>query len=195
MSDTTTTTELPQYQSGELPRNWGALLTLGILMLVLGTIGLIWTPAYTIGVAMVFGAFLVTAGSVQLISAFTSGESNWKGRLTHVLIALVYLVGGGFALFNPPGAAAGLTLFIASMLLAIGVIRIVHGIQQKKRGWAWLWPVVLGLIDILIGIILAAGWPVTSVWAPGLLFAIELLMNGWYLVLVAWASRKIDASK
>ncbi len=195
MSDTNVTTELPQHTSGELPKNWGSLLTLGIMMLVLGTIGVIWTPAYTIGVAMVFGAFLVTAGAVQLISAFTSGETNWKGRLTNILIALIYLIGGGFALLNPPGAAAGLTLFIASMLLAIGVIRIIYGVQQKKRGWAWLWPIVLGVADILIGIILAVGWPITSVWAPGLLFAIELLMNGWYLILVAWASRKLESSK
>ncbi len=193
MTDNNQGADLPRHASGELPRNWGALLTLGILMLVFGTMGIIWAPAYSIGVAMVFGAFLLGAGSVQLISAFTSGEKTWKGKLAHTLVALVYIIAGGIALWNPVGAAAGLTLFFASLLLAIGAIRIVYGFQQKKQGWSWLWPVFLGLLDIAIAALLTIGWPATGIWVPGLFFAIELLMNGWYLVLTAWTSRKAGA--
>ncbi len=181
--------EIQAHATGELPVNWGVLLTLGVLMVVLGSMGIIWAPIYSIGVAMVFGAFLMAAGIVQLVSTFSAGEKNWKGRLVNVLVAIVYIIGGGVALFNPPAAAAGLTLVMASLFLAIGAIRIVFGFQQRKNDWPWVWPVVSGLINIAIAVILVMEWPISGIWAPGLFFAIELLMNGWFLIATAIAAR------
>ncbi len=191
MTAQTVREKIQAHITGELPINWGVLMTLGVLMVVLGTMGIIWAPIYSIGVAMVFGAFLMAAGIVQLVSTFSAGEKNWKGKIVNILIAIIYIIGGGVALFNPPAAAAGLTLVMASLFLAIGVIRIVFGFQQRKNGWAWVWPVVSGLIDIAIAVILIMDWPISGIWAPGLFFAIELLMNGWFLIVTAIAARNV----
>jgi uncharacterized membrane protein HdeD (DUF308 family) len=189
MTAQTVREKIQAHITGELPVNWGVLMTLGVLMVVLGTMGIIWAPIYSIGVAMIFGAFLMAAGIVQLVSTFSAGEKNWKGKIVNILVAIIYIIGGGVALFNPPAAAAGLTLVMASLFLAIGVIRIVYGFQQRKNGWAWVWPVVSGLIDIAIAVILIMDWPISGIWAPGLFFAIELLMNGWFLIATAIAAR------
>lgn len=191
MSEQTLDEQKQAQTSGELPVNWGALMTLGILMVVLGTMGIIWAPIYSIGVAMVFGAMLMAAGIVQLISTFTAGEKNWKGKLVNILIAIFYIIGGAIALFNPPTAAAGLTLVMASLFLAIGAIRIVHAFKQRQKRWSWVWPMLAGLIDIALSILLVIGWPVSAIWAPGLFFSIELIMNGWILYGTAIAARKL----
>lgn len=187
-------TESIKYQAhitGELPFNWSAIMTIGVLMVVIGVMGIFWAPVYSIGVAMVFGAFLLAVGIVQLISIFTAGETDWKGRLINIIIAIIYMIGGGFALFDPPAAAAGLTLMIASLFLAIGVLRIVFAFKQKANGWDWGWPLATGIIDIVIAVILTLGWPVFGIWAPGLFFAVELLMNGWLLIATASAAKKL----
>lgn len=187
----TETVKVEAHLSGELPFNWSALMTLGVLMVVIGTMGIFWAPVYSIGVAMVFGAFLLAVGIVQLVSIFTAGETNWKGKLTNILIAIIYIIGGAFALFNPPAAAAGLTLVIAALFLALGIIRIIFAFKQRKNGWDWVWPFTIGLIDIVIAIFLTLGWPAIGLWAPGVFFSIELLMNGWLLIATASAAKKL----
>ena len=61
---------------------------------------------------------------------------------------------------------------------------------QLKPAQGWYWPLVSGLISILLGIMILAKWPVSGLWVIGLFVAIELIFNGWSYVFVALAARK-----
>ncbi|HFD11773.1 MAG TPA: hypothetical protein ENJ32_04820 [Crenotrichaceae bacterium] len=189
----TKTVKVEAHINGELPFNWSALMTIGVLMVVIGTMGIFWAPVYSIGVAMIFGAFLLAVGIVQVVSLFTAGETHWKGKLANIIIAIIYIIGGGFALFNPPAAATGLTLMLSVLFLGIGLTRITYAFKQKANGWAWLWPLVSGVIEIIIAIILMLEWPAFGIWVPGMFFALELLMNGWLLIATASTAKKLTS--
>ena len=187
MSTTPQADALPEVK---LPQKWGGLLTLGIVMLALGTIGLGMTVALTLGTVLVFGGFLLGGGILQLIAVFRDAESGWKGRVFHFVTALLYILMAALIIYDPVGASAGITLFIAALFIALAVNRFSTAWQNRKQGQGWALPAIAGVADVVLAAIIVGQWPVSGLWVIGLLVAIELLFNGWLLVLVALAARK-----
>jgi uncharacterized membrane protein HdeD (DUF308 family) len=79
---------------------------------------------------------------------------------------------------------------LAGVLIAVGVIRITMGIQHRKAATGWYWPVLSGVVSILLGGMIIFQWPVSGLWVIGLFVAVELILNGWSYVFVALAARK-----
>ena len=171
---------------GDLQKNWGWLLALGIVCVILGTIGLGMTFVLTMASVLFFGILLLIGGGVQFVQAFKC--KGWKGIVWHVLIAILYVAAGVVVVGNPLGASVILTLFLAGMLIVVGLVRIVMAFQM--RGFKnWIWPLLGGIISIILGAVIMAGWPVSGLWVIGLFVAIELIVNGWCYILVALAAR------
>ena len=175
----------------ELPRKWGWLLALGILMLVTGSIGLIQSVAMTLVTVLFFGAIIMVNGTFALVQTIMDKEEKWRGKMVHVLLGVLYIGAGALILVNPVAASAALTLFLGGIFLAMGIIRIVYGLRLRKLGWKWVMPVVIGVVDILFAIILGMSWPVSGLWVIGIMVSIELLMYGWMLTFTALAVRKM----
>ena len=175
---------------GSLERHWGWMLALGILSLVLGVIGLYMSVALTIVSVLFFGALLVVAGIAQAIQAVRA--TGWRSVALHVGIAVLYIVGGGIALYDPVAASLSLTIFIAAMLLVAGVFRAVMAFQMRPTsGWGW---VLLGaILSFLLGLLIFIQWPVSGLFAIGLFVAIELIIDGWSCILFALAAKSSDA--
>ncbi len=173
---------------GEVKQNWGWLLGLGILSILLGTIGLGGQMAFGLTWAtMVFlGALLMVSGIFQIIEAFKC--KGWKGILWHVLIGLLYVVGGGVIFVDPMLAAAGFTLMLAWVLIIVGIMRIIMAFQLRDSK-GWFWPLLAGIASIVLGGIILAEWPISGLWVIGLFVAIELIFNGWSYVFIALAAR------
>ena len=87
-------------------------------------------------------------------------------------------------------ASGVLTLVLAGILIAVGVIRISMGIQLRKAVAGWYWSLLSGIVSILLGGMIVFQWPVSGLWVIGLFVAIELILNGWSYVFVALAARK-----
>ncbi len=172
---------------GELKKNWGWLLALGIVCIALGTLGFYMTFAFTLATVWAFGMLILAAGIFQLINTYLC--KGWKGVLWHVLIALLYVAAGGVIALDPLLASSYLTLVLAGILIAVGVSRIIMGLQLRPAvGWYWL--PLSGLVSILLGGMIIAQWPASGLWVIGLFVAIELLFNGWSYLFVALAARK-----
>jgi uncharacterized membrane protein HdeD (DUF308 family) len=172
---------------GGVAKRWGWLLALGILLLVLGIIGLGMTVALTIASVLFFGFLLLIGGGVQLAHAFTC--RGWRSIVMHALIALLYIVAGFAVITDPLVASAALTLLIAILIIAIGVARLVMAWQLRgSRGWGWL--LAAGILAVVLGLIIAAHWPISGLWVIGLFVAIEMIAHGWTLILMALALRE-----
>ena len=172
---------------GDLKKTWGWLLALGILSLVLGTLGFYMTFGLTLASVLFFGILLVVEGIVQLVDAFTC--KGWKSVLWHVLIALLYVWGGIVMIMDPVLASSVLTLMLAWILIAVGVFRAIMAFQLRPVN-GWFWPLLSGLISILLGAMIIAHWPLSGLWVIGLFVAIELIFNGWSYVFIALAARR-----
>lgn len=172
---------------GALERNWGWLLALGILFIVLGTIGIGMAVALTMASLFVFGVLLVAAGVIQLIEAFKN--KGWKSRLWHVLLGVLYIVGGIEVLNDPVLASQILTLLLAVTVVAIGIVRVVMALQHRGTA-GWVWTLLGGIISIALGALIYASWPVSALWLIGMYVAIDLIFTGWSYVLLALAARR-----
>jgi len=176
----------PPVLFGELEKNWGWLLAFGLASIVLGTIGLGMTFVLTQATIVFFGVLLVVGGVFQLLHSLKC--RGWKSTGWHVLIALLYVAGGILMVLNPVVAGLTLTLFLAGILVAVGILRIFMAFQMRPaKGW-W-WPLLAGIVSAALGVMIFAEWPQSGLWIIGLFVAIELIFNGWSYLFVALAAR------
>jgi uncharacterized membrane protein HdeD (DUF308 family) len=188
MANTTSPVAAGDYDAlfGEVKQYWGWMLASGIFFIILGVVGLGMTFALTVFSILFFGVILIIGGAGQLVEAFRC--KGWKGILWHVLIGLLYIVAGIFIIVRPIEGAATLTLFIAVILIIVGIFRIIMALQMRHFG-SWFWPFLSGVISILLGTMIYSQWPVSGLWVIGLFVAIEMIMHGWAYVCVAMAAK------
>lgn len=189
---------------GELKLNWGWLLALGILMVVLGVIGLGMSYALTLVAVIYFGVLAIIAGIAQLIDAWRC--KGWKSIVWHVLIGLLYVGAGLVMIFMPVEAAFWLTLLLAAALIVIGVFRVIMAFQIEAGSGARVWVIASGLISIVLGILIYSvvqpptaemlatpegvqTWVREWGWVIGMLVAIDFIVHGAALISIAFAAR------
>ena len=175
---------------GELKKHWAWMLSLGIVMVILGVIGLGMTVLFNEIVVMYFGFLLLFGSGVQLMQAFRA--EAWKGRVWHVLIALVYIVGGIIAVTEPVIAGMTLALLIAWTLIVIGVLRLFMALQMRGAA-GWLWTLLGGVLSVVLGVMIINEWPQSGLWVIGLFVAIEILFAGWSQIMIALAAKNYTA--
>ena len=175
---------------GELKKHWAWMLSLGIVMVILGIIGLGMTVLFNEIVVMYFGFLLLFGSGVQLMQAFRA--EAWKGRVWHVLIALVYIVGGIIAVTEPVIAGMTLALLIAWTLIVIGVLRLFMALQMRGAN-GWLWTLLGGVLSVVLGVMIINEWPQSGLWVIGLFVAIEILFAGWSQIMIALAAKNYTA--
>ncbi len=176
---------------GALKKNWGWLFAFGILSILLGTIGLGMTFGLTLASVLFFGVLLIVGGVFQLFDAFKCG--GWKSILWHVLIALLYVAAGVLMVRDPVLASKTFTLVIAWILIAVGILRGLMAFQLRPVA-GWYWPLLSGVISVVLGGMILSAWPASGLWVIGLFVAIELIFNGWSYLFVALAARKAGAA-
>lgn len=146
---------------------------------------------FTIGTVMLLGGLLFAAGIAECIHTIRAAKGHHKHVLLNALSALIYLCVGGIMLTRPVAGAMSLTLLICIFLLASGIISIAHGfrIRQKKH---WGWFIFAGILDLILGVLIGAGWPVTGLWVIGLFVGIEMLIYGIAWIAGSFAYREAE---
>ena len=174
----------------QISKKWGWILAIGILLLVLGVIGLGATFAMTLTTVTFFGFLILIGGGFQLVDAFR--EKGWS-LIGSILIALLYVAVGIIMVKNPLLASTTLTLFIAWALIAVGIVRIIMAF--KLRGVdGWIWTLIGGIAAIVLGIMILNNWPESGLWVIGMFVAIELIFNGWGMIMLALAAKNRRSS-
>ncbi len=171
-------------------QNWGWVLAMGILFILLGTIGLGMTVSLTLTSIIFLGAFMLVGGVFQLIYAIKDRKKMTGRELTFsILLALLYSLAGIWVINSPAMASALATAMIAGMLTALGVIRIMAAFERKPgKGWGWL--LLSGISSLVLATLIFLQWPVSGLWVIGLFIAIEMIFHGWAYTIIALALRK-----
>jgi len=73
--------------------------------------------------------------------------------------------------------------------VASGIVRIVLAFQMKE-GTPWIWVAVSGVITTLLGAMILAKWPVSSLFTLGIFLGMDLLFAGASWIGVGLALRK-----
>ena len=165
---------------------WSSFLTVGIVLILLGTLALGSALFTTLASVVLFGIVLAAAGIAQVVHAFWTPE--WKGFFVQLFLGILSAVVGWLMVSNPISGALSLTLVLAALFIASGLFRIATSLLTSVEHWGWL--LLNGIITLALGILVLIQWPVGSLWIIGLFIAIDLLFAGWSNVIFGFSLRK-----
>jgi uncharacterized membrane protein HdeD (DUF308 family) len=174
----------------EIRRHWGWYLVLGVAQIVLGMLAIGPAVASLSLFSVIFlGWLMIIGGGLEAGHAFM--RRAWSGFFVDLLIGLLYLVVGIMFITKPLLALETVTLFIAVMLTVGGAFRIVVALSSQFSNKGWM--LLNGVITLVLGIMIWAQWPESSLWVVGLFIGIDLIFNGWSLVMLSLAARSVPA--
>ena len=80
------------------------------------------------------------------------------------------------ALRAPLDALLALTLLLACLLMVGGIFKIVTALTFRFAAWGW--PLVSGVIDLILGVMIWMELPTSALWVIGLVVGISLIFRG-----------------
>lgn len=172
----------------ELGRNWGWLLSLGIVLMLFGCIGMTMVVGLTLASILFLGVLLVIGGFLQMIDAFRC--KHWRAVIWHTLGAVLYIIAGVIVIYDPFLASTLITALLAGVLIVIGINRCAMAISLRHAG-GWVWILLAGLTALVLGILILMQWPWSGLWIIGMFIAIEMLVTGWSYIFIAISLRSI----
>jgi uncharacterized membrane protein HdeD (DUF308 family) len=153
----------------------GWIVALGVVYVLAGFVALGSVVMATVASVLVVGVMMIVAGVAEVFSAFQI--KSWGKFLLWVLLGVLYIIAGFVTFENPLLAAALLTLILGASLLASGVMRIILAFNMKQE-MPWIWVLLSGVITLLLGLLILARWPVSSLYILGLFLGIDLIVAG-----------------
>src|SRR5437588_10516858 len=160
----------------------------GILMFICGILAICLPLASSIGLVIVLAWLILFAGIAHLIFAFQSHSIG--GVLWQVLLAIVYAIAGIYMLMNPLLGVLTLTLVLAVFFLFEGILEIVLYFRIRRIPYAG-WVLFDGIITLILGALIWAQWPSSSVWVIGTVVGIRLIFSGISRFMLSLAARDI----
>jgi uncharacterized membrane protein HdeD (DUF308 family) len=156
--------------------------------MVLGMFAVIEPAVAGLGLTLLLGWLLIFSGVTHFIGAFKGGGA--KQVIHQVLISLLYMIGGFYCLTHPLLAVSTLTLILAAVILAGGILEIISYFRLRGEfGSGWL--LFNGTASLLLGGMIWFHWPSSSVWAIGTLVGVKLLMTGVTRLMFGLAARRL----
>jgi len=155
-----------------LADSWWTFAVRGVIALLFG-IGALSYPALTVFVLVIFfGIFVLVDGVTALVMGF-----GGKKRPAYILLGLVSVAAGVFAMLRPGATALALLWLIGIWALVKGIGEIVAAIQIRKEVEGE-WAIALsGVISVLFGIFVLAR-PGAGALAMVWLIAIYAFISG-----------------
>jgi len=161
----------------------------GIIFSLLGFLAVTLPAISTLSAELFIGWLLVFAGSVQLYRAIKSRHA--RGFLGSLLSSVLYVIFGVWLVLFPVAGMFSLTFLLTLFFIAEGVAKIILAFQLRPlRPWGWF--LLNGLLALLMGFIIWAGWPGTAFWVLGLLVGVNMTFFGISLMLLAWQLPRIE---
>ncbi len=165
------------FQSANLKNASRGSMLWGFLIVILGLFAMMSPAMSGVAVALMLATLLIIAGTGGVIFAFSS-KSFGEGVLKFLFGGITAVA--GLAIFVQPGMAlVSLTLFLAIYFVVDGIFHIYAGFQlDDGKGWV----IFNGVVALLLGAMIWKGWPVSGVWAVGILVGVKLVMAGMVMM-------------
>jgi uncharacterized membrane protein HdeD (DUF308 family) len=168
---------------------WRWFIGFGVAFVILGLLALFNAVDATLITAVIVGVILLIAGVAQLIAAF-AGSGSTTSRVLGVILGLLYLFVGANIVAEPLKGVVVLTAVISISLMVGGGVRLVAAFVGPSGHKVLLF--VVGVIDLVLGIWLFTGIPVSGI-AIGFFVGLELLMAGILWIMLGWGARNLPA--
>jgi uncharacterized membrane protein HdeD (DUF308 family) len=160
----------------------------GVVLIVLGGLAIACPAVAGTAVSTVIGALLALAGIALLIHGWRS--DGWRNRLIALILGAVTTLGGIAVITNPLLGLGALALILALYFLAEGTWKIVVSFSYRPAS-GWLAMLLSGVLALILGWLIWRQWPLSGLWAVGVLVGVNLLTTGAALVALAITIRQL----
>jgi len=159
--------------------NW--VIVWGILLIIAGILAILQPAIAALAAELLLAWLFVFAGVVQIVYAIH--ERGKDGFGLKILSAILTLLLGIFMLLRPIAGIASIALLIGAFVFMSGVSSVMLAFKVKpKPGWGWV--LFDGILSIAIALLIATGWPQSSIGFVGILVGIVMIYGGlWRIVL------------
>ncbi|MGH6743584.1 uncharacterized membrane protein HdeD (DUF308 family) [Novosphingobium sp. PhB55] len=166
---------------------WGWVLAYGLLLLLIALIVIANPLVAGVATGLLIGVVLVIYGIAAIASGWTS--LSQRARWVEVLLGLLALIAGIFAILNPVAGALSLVWAIGAWLVISGGFQIAFALKARMdRGWR----LFLGVLDVVLGLILLFSNPATGLAFLAVIIMISLVVRGVFLIMLAMSLRKLS---
>lgn len=169
-------------------RGW--VIFAGIFLMVLGIAAIVYDRTSAMGTVFVFGWLLALAGLMQIVHAFQIRERSRS--FVSLREGIFRGVIGVFLMVYPRSGVLALAVVLGFYLIAVGVLRTLTAFWARYP--SRVWTVVSGVVSVVLGAMLATGWPTSALWFIGFAIGIDLIFSGWALLMLAAAANQLFRS-
>jgi len=163
---------------------------IGVVLIVAGVLACLAPLITAFFIAMTIGVVFTAVGVLEIFAWFQLEDR--KGQGAQMVQGVLFLLAGLIMLLYP-----GLNLKILSLVLTIyfgvaGVTRISAAMRIRPReGWGFV--MLDGVLSLLLGAMLFAGWPLTGIWAIGVFTGIKLIFAGSAILMLGKEIEEVAA--
>lgn len=169
-------------------KDWVKFLALGILSIAFGVFVLGAPVVASFAVTTVTGVLLLVIGGLQVVGGF-SGEGFFQKAFA-ILMGVVMVILGWSFLANPLEGTISLALMVMILLGVSGIVRLIF--SWRMRQTQFFWPMLIsGAASVLLAAYIWMNFAAASVALLGIMLGVELLFNGFGLILLALFVRKL----
>ena len=164
-------------------------MALGVIFMIAGVIALGSVVMATVSAVWVVGIMMIMAGVAEIIAAFS--VKGWGKAIFWGLLGVLYVAAGIIAFEQP--ADGGRRAHAAPGHRPDGGRHRAHlpRLDMRGAGKPWGWVVVSGIISLLLGLMIIAQWPYSSLYVLGIFLGIDLIFIGssWFTIGLALKRR------
>lgn len=165
------------------------LTLMGLLLIVFGVVAIAAPAVAGTAVVYVVGGLLFVAGIVQIVSGVRS-EAAWFRKVYPLILGLITACAGLGLLGHPLVGLKFLTLLLIVFFLVEGFWKIIASFSYRPaRGWLAMF--ASGAVTLVLSVLIWQQWPVSGVWAVGVLVGVDLLATGVSLVMLGITLRRV----
>lgn len=143
-----------------------------VLSVVIGIVILVWPGSTLEVVAFFFGLYFFIIGLVRVVVGIIDRDLSTGWRVLSIVLGVLLLIAGVFALKNPGATLVLLALLIGISWITEGIIALTQ-VSSARTKW---FPIVFGILAIIAGII--------CIFVPLWTLAILTVFAAWALIVL-----------
>ncbi|MFY9212735.1 MAG: DUF308 domain-containing protein [Aestuariivita sp.] len=173
-------------------KDWLKFVVLGGLSVAFGVFVLGAPVVASLAVTTLTGILFLVMGGLQVAGGI-SGEGLAQ-KVFGIAMGLVMLFLGWSFVAHPLEGTISLALMVMFLLMASGIVRLVF--SWRMRSTTYFWPMLIsGAVSVLLAAYIWVNFDTASVSILGIMLGIELLFNGWGLIILGLFLRKAPVAK
>jgi uncharacterized membrane protein HdeD (DUF308 family) len=180
--------------SSSLHAHWQLFFFEGLILLLLGVAAIVLPLIATIAVEIMIGWLLLISGVVGLIATIRMRHA--PGFFWSLVSAILAIAAGLVLLRWPLSGALSLTVILTAFFVVEGVASIFYALEHKRElTGRWVWMLMSGVLDLILGGLIFLGLPGTAAWAIGLLVGINMVFGGSAIMSMALLARSAGSPR